>query len=463
MPEVFIERPLHQFLSQQRARWLEVPLITDKSSALALKGKQPRTEIVIPPLNSVNDIRAIRKLNVMQLAQAYESVEQPPKYFTWQDHLSTITEPVNQGLCGCCWAASIACSLNDTFQVSAILSQNPGLTATYLLSCEATFNQQCNGGNPYLALEWIAAHGMGITNYRWCSDNATCNGKSKTQVNGEYLNSLIPSCSDSQKVSSLLFRIQNVQTAILSEQDADNPTLYETFSSSIKKHILRYGPVVGGFTVFSNLFNGYFYSDDNPDGIYLENVDYTTNTHKYRECSQQCNQNQFDLQNCGQDSACRECASCRQNNSFRIMMGGHAVTIVGWGESPVRGKLLGPDYNPDSFYMVPYWLIRNSWGKQWAENGYYRHARYPFNKISQFDIPVIFRYPTTNERGETTVEQVPIGGIVLYEPVTFEKITEGFEYRIHTGDATPHTLFILLMVVLTVVLFVLILVYTKKQ
>jgi cathepsin C len=42
-------------------------------------------------------------------------------------------------------------------------------------------------------------------------------------------------------------------------------------------------------------------------------------------------------------------------------MGGHAVTVVGWGEDPRT--------------ETKYWIVKNSWGSDWGENGYFRIIR----------------------------------------------------------------------------------------
>lgn len=45
-------------------------------------------------------------------------------------------------------------------------------------------------------------------------------------------------------------------------------------------------------------------------------------------------------------------------------LGGHSVTIVGWGDEIQAG------------ISTPFWLIRNSWGKNWGDGGYFRMKRW---------------------------------------------------------------------------------------
>ena len=59
--------------------------------------------------------------------------------------------------------------------------------------------------------------------------------------------------------------------------------------------------------------------------------------------------------------------------------GSHAVAIIGWG---VAKNIL---YDNNKRGDVPYWYCRNSWGPNWGgDNGYFKMAMYPFNKIAQF-------------------------------------------------------------------------------
>jgi len=85
------------------------------------------------------------------------------------------------------------------------------------------------------------------------------------------------------------------------------------------------GPVVGGFSVFANLYGGNFLCQgDNPDNIYLENINYEKGIYE-------------------------------KNTS--TIQGGHAVVIIGWGScSKWMVEISGID--------IPYWIVRNSWGTE---------------------------------------------------------------------------------------------------
>lgn len=54
----------------------------------------------------------------------------------------------------------------------------------------------------------------------------------------------------------------------------------------------------------------------------------------------------------------------------------HAILVVGYGTDASTG--------------VPYWLVKNSWGTSWGENGYGKVAR---NKDNNCGIASLASYP----------------------------------------------------------------------
>lgn len=86
----------------------------------------------------------------------------------------------------------------------------------------------------------------------------------------------------------------------------------------------------------------------------------------------------------------------RVAKALQKLDGGHAVTVVGWGV----GDTKHPKYG-----TVRYWIVRNSWGDQWNEKGYFKIA---FTDMSKnINTAVGFDYPTGQLLGGATVFQVP--------------------------------------------------------
>lgn len=109
--------------------------------------------------------------------------------------------------------------------------------------------------------------------------------------------------------------------------------------------IYFYGPITIGFSVYQS-FLKFFGSPANGKKIYTANQfmsDYRTDP---------------------------------ENKSAK---GGHAVVIVGWGESKIGNEI------------IPYWVVRNSWGIKWADGGYCKVERGIDAKINN-RIPVAMRF-----------------------------------------------------------------------
>ena len=88
---------------------------------------------------------------------------------------------------------------------------------------------------------------------------------------------------------------------------------------------------------------------------------------------------------------------------------GHAVEVVGWDTGDAGG----------SYGKVSYWIVRNSWGTEWGDNGFFKIAMNDDSNNNQylgFDIPVSTL--TIASTGQQTNIGGLFGGCVSFDPDT---------------------------------------------
>lgn len=106
----------------------------------------------------------------------------------------------------------------------------------------------------------------------------------------------------------------------------------------IQQEIFQRGPVSVGFAVYESLFD--FFSD-------------RSNAKKV-----------YGVPFIGQATGKQVIPGSSKDSE----LGGHAVVVVGWGIDE-------EEKNPATGGGTPYWIIRNSWGINWADGGYFRMIR----------------------------------------------------------------------------------------
>jgi hypothetical protein len=345
--------------------------------------------VLIPPLNTdINFAAILPVLTQPVIAPQTTTLTQLPEFFSWasistNDDAETthkkknLISPVrNQLACGSCWAMSVAQALSDCLVVSGAIDWSPYISTTYCMSCYPYGHKSpCEGGNAAKLIRDIEKNGvrdMTCLDYSWCKSSPECNGSSITHFSAN-VKLFPPTCGCIVGTKKYLYSIDSGSPQFLSSDDMD----LEEFRTTVKNHILRYGPVIGGYVIFRNFQNGLFAKLDINDGVYIEKVDYS-----YTYSSP--NNIVFD------DS---------MTTSSQIA-GFHSVCIVGWG---IARNI---EYERGKFGDVPYWECRNTWGTRWGRNGYFRIAMYPYNKLAQLDKEIVITYQNKRQL---------IGGIALFK------------------------------------------------
>lgn len=264
---------------------------------------------------------------------------QTPSQFNWMEK-SFITRPVNQEKCGICWAVSIATVCSDRYAIALQKQgkdpENPNFSYTALATC-ATYENVCRssvgqGGG----WEWVLNNGLIKTScnksakYDWCLQKKECQGNWGVDDMKSVDLLTPPLCKEFASCEHYMFR--------------DLVTFYGTNQiNEIKQEIMSNGPLVSYFNVTTEFLD---VKNWTPTGIYVHNYKNRTWSDKDQDdcCDYSCNEGD------------PESASCSGPKGSDV--GGHAISIVGWGEEE----------------SIPYWIVRNSFGNDWNRDGTFKSA-----------------------------------------------------------------------------------------
>lgn len=330
------------------------------------------------PLTTINQVHS----KLLQLGMTAADLE--PIDWRNKKGIPPLSSVKNQENCGDCWAISSTSALTDRFIIQKNLT-GLELDPVITTQCVAYPSQGCGGGQPGDAGKYFATYGLPRVSdtcppfAKYCPDsNVKCPA-------------MLPSCDDMKSVckNSVIYKALPPPPS----PNPDWPSLAVINNGEVDvqgtiTHIkaeLQNGPVVASFFVPADFCSvaapiGYNWSDTGSDtsGIYINGA---YNDILF-ELLKKSGSNEFPPGSGNIiDTPEKWGEIITEGDAGAKSPSAHAVEVVGWGRG-VAG----------SYGNVSYWIVRNSWGPEWGEGGFFRIAMNETGKGNNsnlgFDVPV---------------------------------------------------------------------------
>jgi hypothetical protein len=305
----------------------------------------------------------------------------PEEYFPNFDILTTVG---SQGNCGCCWCWSTVTTLADRYafvsgekapnlsiyNVLACAQQQVGFSAATQSDCytdvecgtDVGFNSGCNGDSPSTANAYLTVFG---------TVEESCVSAKNSEIGSATNDSMQNQCSDSSCMISndgcSLYKASPNCIASMTGKNSDIITV-------LKTAIYGAGSVVGTYQVPASQ------QAVPKSGVTYQDLDTSTLRRILGLDSDSSIGKGGGIYNAGDG------IDATGEGEENEILGGHAITIVGWGVQ--KDYTVGSDNIYDSAGSssvdLPYWICRNSWGTGWPglkyddiPDGYWKHAMEP--------------------------------------------------------------------------------------
>ena len=291
-----------------------------------------------------------------------------PRNFNWADVPEVMGKIHTQETsCASCWAYTSTDTIEAIEVISGRRKKHVELSAEQLINCD-NYDSGCNTGNMFTAYEWIHEHGGLATARAFHGDAGLLARAESAAMLGAGSGAALGSFQE--KVTAV--RERDAKALIDQARDEGNLGEFgvffeESLGAEEEKRVLDsiesgLGSTHGNCPANMNLQDrvyGYCELDfDAGEAALMEAV-------SKQPVAVGINANKiFQLYASGIIRS-SDCGPAPHTPDSEIMAINHAVVVVGWGEEVVKGE------------TIKYWVLKNSFGENWGERGYFKLERGP--------------------------------------------------------------------------------------